>query len=55
MKFRPNQTRLRPVDLIEPGPFSPFSPHPRVYLAVEDAPNHEAVCPYCGAHYRLID
>jgi len=27
--------------------------HPRVYLPIEQAPDHEAVCPYCGAHYRL--
>lgn len=27
--------------------------HPRVYLSIEDAPNHEVTCPYCGAHYRL--
>jgi uncharacterized Zn-finger protein len=29
--------------------------HPRVYLAIEDAPDHEATCPYCGARYRLED
>ncbi len=28
--------------------------HPRVYLPIEDEPNGEAVCPYCGAHYRLV-
>ncbi len=27
--------------------------HPRVYLPIDESPNHEAVCPYCGAHYRL--
>lgn len=27
--------------------------HPRVYLPIEDEPNGEAVCPYCGARYRL--
>jgi len=27
--------------------------HPRVYLPIEDSPAGEAVCPYCGAHYRL--
>lgn len=27
--------------------------HPRVYLPIEDEPNREAVCPYCGARYRL--
>jgi uncharacterized Zn-finger protein len=29
--------------------------HPRVYLPIEDEPDHEAICPYCGARYRLID
>jgi uncharacterized Zn-finger protein len=29
--------------------------HPRVYLPIEDDPNHEATCPYCGARYRLSD
>jgi uncharacterized Zn-finger protein len=27
--------------------------HPRVYLPIEDAPDGEVVCPYCGARYRL--
>jgi uncharacterized Zn-finger protein len=27
--------------------------HPRVYLPIEDEPDGEAVCPYCGARYRL--
>ncbi len=27
--------------------------HPRVYLPLEQS--GEAVCPYCGAHYRLAD
>jgi uncharacterized Zn-finger protein len=29
--------------------------HPRVYLPIEDEPNHEATCPYCGAKYKLSD
>lgn len=29
--------------------------HPRVYLPIEDTPNKESVCPYCGAHYVLKD
>ncbi len=29
--------------------------HPRVYLPIADEPNHEVVCPYCGARYRLVD
>lgn len=27
--------------------------HPRVFLPIEKT--GEAVCPYCGAHYRLTD
>jgi len=27
--------------------------HPRVYLPIEDEPNHESTCPYCGARYQL--
>ncbi|MBN2886269.1 MAG: zinc-finger domain-containing protein [Chromatiaceae bacterium] len=27
--------------------------HPRVWLPIEDAPNGEVTCPYCGAHYVL--
>lgn len=27
--------------------------HPRVYLPIEKS--GEAVCPYCGAHYVLVD
>jgi uncharacterized Zn-finger protein len=29
--------------------------HPRVYLPIEDEVDRTAVCPYCGARYRLID
>lgn len=28
-----------------------WNQHPRVFLAIEKT--GEAVCPYCGAHYRL--
>ena len=38
----------RPADAL-------WNMHPRVYLAIEDEPTGEAVCPYCGARYRLID
>lgn len=27
--------------------------HPRVYLAIDKS--GEEMCPYCGAHYRLVD
>lgn len=29
--------------------------HPRVYLAIEDAPGHEIQCPYCSSHFVLLD
>jgi uncharacterized Zn-finger protein len=29
--------------------------HPRVYLPIEAEPSKEAVCPYCGARYVLVD
>lgn len=30
-----------------------WNAHPRVYLPIEKT--GEASCPYCGAHYRLVD
>jgi uncharacterized Zn-finger protein len=30
-----------------------WNSHPRVYLPIEAS--GEATCPYCGAHYRLVD
>lgn len=39
-----------------PRPEAPvWNLHPRVYLPIEDEPHHEAVCPYCGARYRLVE
>ena len=32
-----------------------WNSHPRVYLAIEDAPGHEVQCPYCGSHFTLAD
>lgn len=29
--------------------------HPRVYLPIQDEASKQAVCPYCGARYRLKD
>lgn len=38
-----------------PLPNAPvWNMHPRVYLPIEDEPGHESVCPYCGAHFRLM-
>lgn len=31
-----------------------WNSHPRVYLAVEGAPDG-VVCPYCGSHFVLVD
>jgi uncharacterized Zn-finger protein len=31
-----------------------WNSHPRVYLAIE-AEGGESQCPYCGAHYVLVD
>ncbi|PLY14760.1 MAG: zinc-finger domain-containing protein [Sedimenticola sp.] len=37
-----------------PGPKADLaSMHPRVFLPIEKT--GEAICPYCGAHYRLVD
>lgn len=30
-----------------------WNSHPRVYLAIEDAPGHEIQCPYCSSHFVL--
>lgn len=30
-----------------------WNSHPRVYLPIED--DGEASCPYCSAHYTLVD
>ncbi|WP_374012325.1 zinc-finger domain-containing protein [Pseudoxanthomonas koreensis] len=32
-----------------------WNSHPRVYLPIEDAPDHQAQCPYCSATYQLVD
>ena len=32
-----------------------WNSHPRVYLAIEDAPGHEVQCPYCSSHFVLAD
>ena len=59
---RPNQTNVpqdEPILIQEqdlplscPGPKAPlWSLHPRVYIEIGHT--REALCPYCGAHYRL--
>jgi uncharacterized Zn-finger protein len=32
-----------------------WNSHPRVYLPIEDEPNCEAACPYCGSVFVLAD
>ena len=32
-----------------------WNSHPRVYLPIEDEPNGEAACPYCGSVFVLVD
>ncbi len=32
-----------------------WNSHPRVYLPIENEPNGEAACPYCGAMFVLVD
>ncbi len=32
-----------------------WNSHPRIYLPIEDEPNGEVTCPYCGAVYVLTD
>ena len=29
--------------------------HPKVYLAIADAPDKRIQCPYCGAKYQLTN
>lgn len=43
-----------PLACPRPGD-SLWNMHPRVYLPIADEPDLEAICPYCGAHYQLID
>jgi len=32
-----------------------WNSHPRVYLPIQDEPNGEAQCPYCGSVFVLAD
>lgn len=41
-----------PLSCPRPG-HEVWNMHPRVYLPIEKT--GEAICPYCGAHYRLVD
>ncbi|MBN1377713.1 MAG: zinc-finger domain-containing protein [Gammaproteobacteria bacterium] len=35
------------------GTSSKWSMHPKVYIPIEQSPQGEALCPYCGTLYRL--
>ncbi len=32
-----------------------WNSHPRVFLDIEDAPDHRIICPYCSTVYQLED
>ena len=32
-----------------------WNSHPRVYLPIEKEADGETSCPYCGAHFVLVD
>lgn len=32
-----------------------WNSHPRVFLAIDEAPDKTLRCPYCGTEYRLVD
>ncbi len=49
------EVRRADLPLSCPMPDMPtWNSHPRVYLAIESE-GGESTCPYCGAHYVLID
>jgi uncharacterized Zn-finger protein len=52
----PAPVKIQPSDLPlscpRPGE-ELWNMHPRVYLPIEDAPDGQVICPYCGAVYVL--
>ncbi len=47
------QVTAKDLPLRCPTPeMSKWNSHPRVFLPIEAT--GEAMCPYCGAHYRLV-
>lgn len=50
-EIRPRQL---PLHCPLPGA-SLWNSHPRVFLPIEDAPDHQIRCPYCGTLYTLAD
>ncbi|EXJ13457.1 zinc-finger domain-containing protein [Imhoffiella purpurea] len=52
----PIEVTRQDLPLSCPRPDAPvWNMHPRVYLPIEDAEDGQAMCPYCGARYRLVD
>lgn len=52
----PIEVKRQDLPLCCPRPDAPvWNMHPRVYLPIEDEAQREAVCPYCGARYRLVE
>ncbi len=46
--------RLKDLPLSCPRPEDEvWNMHPRVYLPIDEEPNGELTCPYCGTRYRL--
>lgn len=51
-----SQITVKPEDLPLYCPTSSqslWNMHPRVYIPLKESANGEAICPYCGALYRL--
>ena len=54
MKKQPIQVTQADLPLSCPLPNAEvWAMHPRVYLPLEK--EQQATCPYCGAHYQLVD
>ena len=32
-----------------------WNAHPRVFLEIEKAANHQIICPYCSTTYKLVE
>ncbi|MEJ2060258.1 MAG: zinc-finger domain-containing protein [Acidihalobacter sp.] len=43
-----------PLHCPQPGT-SLWNSHPRVYIPIQDDPDHQMICPYCGTLYVLKD
>lgn len=52
VEIQPVSRAELPLSCPRPGD-EVWNMHPKVYLSIEKT--GEAVCPYCGAHYKLTD